>query len=105
MHYSVHCRLFHWFLGKCFLVELSASLHVLFLHFLAKCFICNLFWGIFLRGGSKCKCAWWMVLEWKAFENDACSMFRFILQSASERPSPACAWGRSLVRVSYVTGT
>ena len=21
MHYGVHCRLFHWFLGKCFLVE------------------------------------------------------------------------------------
>ena len=53
----------------------SASLHILFLHFLAKCFFCNLFWGIFLRGGSKCKCAWWMVLEWKAFENGACSMF------------------------------
>ena len=32
----------------------SASLHVLFLHFLAKCFFCNLFWGIFLRGESRC---------------------------------------------------
>ena len=32
----------------------QASLHVLFLHFLAKCFFCNLFWGIFLRGESKC---------------------------------------------------
>ena len=27
----------------------SASLHGLFLHFLAKCFFCNLFWGIFWR--------------------------------------------------------
>ena len=25
----------------------SASLHNLFLHFLAKCFFCNLFWGVF----------------------------------------------------------
>ena len=26
----------------------SASLHDLFLHFLAKCFFCNLFWGFFI---------------------------------------------------------
>ena len=38
MHCGVHCRLFHWFLGKCFFGG-SASLHDLFLHFLAKCFI------------------------------------------------------------------
>ena len=25
----------------------SPSLHDLFLHFLAKCFFCNLFWGVF----------------------------------------------------------
>ena len=27
----------------------SASLHDLFLHFLAKCFFCNLFWGFFIE--------------------------------------------------------
>ena len=27
----------------------SASLHDLFLHFLAKCFFCNLFWDVFWR--------------------------------------------------------
>ena len=30
----------------------SVSLHDLFLHFLAKCFFCNLFWGVFLGGGN-----------------------------------------------------
>ena len=32
----------------------SPSLHDLFLHFLAKCFFCNLFWGVFLGDGNKC---------------------------------------------------
>ena len=47
-----------------------------------------------------------MVLEWNVFK-DVCSIgFRFVLQSALGRPLPACAWGgRSLVKVSYVTGT
>ena len=31
---GVHCRLFRWFLGKCFLLVASASLHDWFLHFL-----------------------------------------------------------------------
>ena len=31
-----------------------ASLHDLFFHFLAKCFFCNLFWGVFFGGGNKC---------------------------------------------------
>ena len=34
----------------------SPSLHYLFLHFLAKCFFCNLFWAFFLRSGNKCAC-------------------------------------------------
>ena len=25
MHCGVHCRLFHWFLGKCFLVEVHPT--------------------------------------------------------------------------------
>ena len=32
----------------------SPSLHDLFLHFLAKCFFCNLFWAFFLGSGNKC---------------------------------------------------
>ena len=50
MHCDMYCRLFHWFLR----IGGSASLHALFLHFLAKCFFCNLFWGVFLGGGNKC---------------------------------------------------
>ena len=30
----------------------SVSLHDLFLHFLAKYFFCNLFWGVFFLGGG-----------------------------------------------------
>ena len=41
----VHCRLFIG-LGEVFFGG-SPSLHDLFLHFLAKCFFCNLFWGVF----------------------------------------------------------
>ena len=87
----------------------STSLHVFFLHFLAKCFFCNLFWGNFLRGGSKCVGV--NVHSGWCWNGNGLRMvcvvymFQFILQSTSERPSPACAWGRSLVRVSYVTGT
>ena len=32
----------------------SPSLHNLFLHFLAKCFFCNLFWPFFWGSGNKC---------------------------------------------------
>ena len=49
---GVHCCLFHWFLGQCFWVEVHPYMTG-FLHFLAKCFFCNLFWGI-LGGGNKC---------------------------------------------------
>ena len=42
----------------------------------------------------RCKCKWWMMLEWNAFEDGAGSiMFQFVLLSASGRHSPACAWG------------
>lgn len=60
MHCSVLCRLnlFKWFLGKCFLVELSASLHESFLHFLEKCFSVTCFgtFVAFLGGDNKCVC-------------------------------------------------
>ena len=37
----------------------------------------------------RCKCAWWMVLEWNVFEDGVCSIG--ISFYASGRPSPACA--------------
>ena len=46
MHCGGHCRLFHWLLRKFFFGE-STFLQDLFLHSLAKCIICNLFWGVF----------------------------------------------------------
>ena len=39
--------------GEVFFGE-SPSLHDLFLPFLAKCFFCNLFWGVFLGDCNKC---------------------------------------------------
>ena len=48
---GVHCRLFRWFLGKCFLLVVHPYMtgSALF----GKCFFCNLFWGIFWRDGMK----------------------------------------------------
>ena len=42
---GVHCCLFHWFLGQCFWVEVHPYMTG-FLHFLAKCFFCNLYMRI-----------------------------------------------------------
>ena len=61
---QMHCAVMHvWVVCACIVVCIklslvslvfgevffggSASLHDLFLHFLAKCFFCNLFWGVF----------------------------------------------------------
>ena len=47
MHYDARAlSLVSLVFGKVFFGG-SPSLHDLFLHFLAKCFFCNLFWGVF----------------------------------------------------------
>ena len=47
----VACFIGFW--GSVFLVEVHPYM-TCFLHFLAKCFFCNLFWGVFLGDGNKC---------------------------------------------------
>ena len=49
---GVHCRLFRWFLGKCFLLVASASLHDWFLHFLES--VITLF-SVKLKTSHTCK--------------------------------------------------
>ena len=46
---GVHCRLSRWFLGKCFLLVASASLHDWFLHFLESAFSVTCFGAFFWR--------------------------------------------------------
>ena len=46
MHCVVSCSLFHFCYG-------SASLHEWFLHFLVMCYLCHLFFDVFLEGGMK----------------------------------------------------
>ena len=54
MHCGVHCRLIvSLVFGEVFFVG-SASLHGMFLHFLAKCFFCITCFGVFFGGGNKC---------------------------------------------------
>ena len=48
----MHCRLFRWFLGKCFFAG-SASLHDWFLHFLESAFSVTCFGAFFWRDGMK----------------------------------------------------
>ena len=50
--FGVHCRLFRWFLGKCFLLEVHPYMTV-FALFLENFFFYNLFWGVFLGDGMK----------------------------------------------------
>ena len=75
MHCGVHCRLFHWFLGKCFLVEVHPYM-TCFCTFWQSAFSVTCF-GMFFGGGNKCVsvklCVWWMVLEWNVFEDVVCS--------------------------------
>ena len=88
----------------------SASLHDLFLHFLVKCFFCNLFRGMVLGGGNKCVgvnvCGAGMVLEWNVFEDDSRSIgFDFYPSQHQEGLRLHVHGEKSLfVRVSYVTG-
>ena len=55
--YALRCALLlvSLIFGELFFGE-SPSLHDMFLHFLAKCFFCNLFWVCFLGSGNKCVC-------------------------------------------------
>ena len=52
MHCGVHCRLFHWFLGKCFLVEVHPYM-TCFCTFWQSAFSVTCF-GVFFGGGNKC---------------------------------------------------
>ena len=48
---GVHCCLFRWFLGKCFLLEVHPYMTGFCTFW--KCFFCNLFWGVFLGDDMK----------------------------------------------------
>ena len=81
----------------------NASLHDLFLHYLAKCFFCNLFWGIF-----------WEVVtnvyvydhgRWNVFEDGACNICFDLYSSQYQEGLRLHVHGEGFfVRVSYVTG-
>ena len=53
MHCGVHCRLFHWFLGKCFLVEVHPYM-TCFCTFWQSAFSVTCFGVFSLGGGNKC---------------------------------------------------
>ena len=52
MHCGVHYHLFHWFLGKCFLVEVHPYM-ACFCTFWQSAFSVTCF-GVFFGGGNKC---------------------------------------------------
>ena len=52
MHFGVHRHLFHWFLRKCFLVEVHPYI-TCFCTFWQRAFSVSCF-GAFLGGGNKC---------------------------------------------------
>ena len=109
MHCGVHCRLFHWFLEKCFLVEVHPYI-TCFCTFWQSAFSVTCFGVFFLGGGNKCVgvnvYGVGIVLGWNVLEDDACSIgFDLYPSQHQEGLRLHVHGGKGLfVRVSYVTG-